>query len=532
MTVQQVVEQGVQETLDLLRSSSGSTRSSPSRWDDAMNKLLEKQGNVQEKLDAVNAWDLDSQLDMAMDALRARRPMRSSRFSPAASSGAWRCAGCCCKSRMCCFSMSRPIISMPNRVAGWSSTCGGMRARSSPSPTTAIFWTTSPAGSWNSTAARAFPGRAIIHRWLEQKQARLAVEEKTESARQKALEHELEWVRQSPKARQAKSKARLAAYEAMLAQDRARSEKRNRNLHPARPAARRAWSSKPRASARPTAINLLMSRMSFPLPPGGIVGIIGPNGAGKTTLFRMITGQEKPDAGKFTPRRQRQTRLRGTEPRRPRGRRQRLAGHLRRPGTSQARQRAGQQPRLRVALRFRRHRPAEESRHASPAANATAFTSPACSRAAPTCSCSTSPPTTWTSTPSVRAGRSHGKLRRLRRGHQPRPLVPRPRSRRTSWPSKATAQVVWFDGNYTDIRSRPQSPAGHRGGSAASDQVPQAHQIATPPWALQDRQPCLGWLRVAGYLEILATNKSGGGTNQRAEPAKSRLGLYERDGVA
>jgi ATP-binding cassette ChvD family protein len=145
---------------------------------------------------------------------------------------------------------------------------------------------------------QGIPWKGNYSSWLEQKKARLAVEEKQESARQKALAHELEWVRSSPRARQAKSKARLKAYESMLAQDQREKEKQIEIYIPPGP----------RLGEKVIeAINvnkgfgdkLLMDKMNFSLPPGGIVGIIGPNGSGKTTLFRMITGQEKPDTGQF-----------------------------------------------------------------------------------------------------------------------------------------------------------------------------------------------------------------------------------------
>src|SRR5206468_7205951 len=143
---------------------------------------------------------------------------------------------------------------------------------------------------------QGIPWKGNYSSWLEQKGARLAVEEKTESARQKALARELEWVRASPKARQAKSKARLQRYETMLAQDQREKEKEIEMFVP----------SGPRLGDRVVVAdkiskafgdNLLFTNVSFSLPPGGIVGVIGPNGAGKTTLFRMIVGQEKPDAG-------------------------------------------------------------------------------------------------------------------------------------------------------------------------------------------------------------------------------------------
>ncbi len=171
-------------------------------------------------IDAANAWELDRQLEIAMDAMRLPpRRCHGRPPCPAANGGAWPCARCCCKSPTCCCSTSRPTISTPSRSPGWNGICRNIRAPSWPSRTTAISSTTSPSGSSSWTAARAFPGRAIIPPGWSRKQQRLAKEEKQESARRKALARELEWAKMAPRARVAKSKARLGAYEKLAAQE-------------------------------------------------------------------------------------------------------------------------------------------------------------------------------------------------------------------------------------------------------------------------------------------------------------------------
>ena len=153
-----------------------------------------------------------------------------------------------------------------------------------------------PAGFWNSIAARGIPWEGNYSSWLEQKQRSLAQEEKSETDRQKTLQRELEWIRMSPKGRQAKGKARINSYEALLSQE---TESASQDLEIYIPPGPRLGQVVIEAQGFKKAYgdNVLFENMNFRLPPGGIVGVIGPNGAGKTTLFRMITGQEKPDAG-------------------------------------------------------------------------------------------------------------------------------------------------------------------------------------------------------------------------------------------
>ena len=168
---------------------------------------------------------------------------------------------------------------------------------------------------------KGIPFKGNYSSWLEQKQARLAVEEKTESARQRTLARELEWVRMSPRARHAKSKARLTAYEQLLAEEQRVEARQDRDPHPGRARASATSSSRPTALAKGFGDRLLFEDLTFSLPPGGIVGVIGPNGAGKTTLFRMIAGEEQPDDGRAADRRHGRARLRRPGARRPRRRR-------------------------------------------------------------------------------------------------------------------------------------------------------------------------------------------------------------------
>ena len=153
----------------------------------------------------------------------------------------------------------------------------------------------SRSGFWNWTGGTAFRGKAIIPSWLEQKQAKAAVEQRTEDRRQKAMARELEWIRQSARARQAKSQARISAYETMLKADVAEKEREFELQIPADPGSARWWWTRttwPRIRR-----SFALRAPELRLPPGGIVGVVGPNGAGKTTLFRLIVGAEKPDSG-------------------------------------------------------------------------------------------------------------------------------------------------------------------------------------------------------------------------------------------
>src|SRR5678815_5509930 len=191
--------------------------------------------------------------------------------------------------------MSRRTISMPSLSNGSNSIFSSIKARSLPSRTTGIFSTMSQAGFSNSIAVMAFPSRETIRR-LEQKQVRLEKEEKAESKRRKSLEHELEWIRMSPKARQSKGKARLNRYEELVNQ---KQEQRTEDLEIYIPPGPRLGDVVVQTKGLTKAYGdkVLYENVNFSLPKGGIVGVIGPNGAGKTTMFRMIIGKEEPDAG-------------------------------------------------------------------------------------------------------------------------------------------------------------------------------------------------------------------------------------------
>ncbi len=298
-TVRQVVEQGAKKTLDLLKEFEQiNEKFAEPMDDDAMNKLLEKQGKVQEQLDHLGAWDLDQQLEMAMDALRCPP---ADTLCKVLSGGERR------RVAMCRLLLQKPdvlILDEPtNHLDAESVSWLEQHLKRYEGTVIAVthdrYFLDNVAG-WilELDRGQGIPWKGNYSSWLEQKKARLSVEEKTESARQKALAHELEWVRQSPKARMAKSKARVQRYEAMLAEDQREKEKQIEIYIPPGPRLGRLVIEAQNIS-KAFGDNLLFSNLSFSLPPGGIVGIIGPNGAGKTTLFRLITNQDKPDAGSF-----------------------------------------------------------------------------------------------------------------------------------------------------------------------------------------------------------------------------------------
>ena len=262
-----------------------------------MDKLLEEQGKLQDEIEAANGWELDRTLEIAMDALRLPPPdadvdqalgrrAAPRRAVPDAAASA-RPAAARRADQPPRRRERRLARAPPARVPGH-----GRRG------THDRYFLDNVAG-WILELDRGagIPWEGNYSSWLDQKQKRLAQEEKAESARQRTLARELEWVRASPRARQAKRKARLAAYEELLAEEQQKREDDHRDQHPARPAPRRRGGQGRAPVARPTATRVLIEDLTSTCPRGGIVGVIGPNGAGKTTLFRMITGQEKPDGG-------------------------------------------------------------------------------------------------------------------------------------------------------------------------------------------------------------------------------------------
>ncbi len=296
-SVRQVVEEGVQETVDLLREYEEINQKFAEPMSDGeMNDLLERQGKVQEKLEARDAWDLDSRLDMAMDALRC--PPGDTPVKVLSGGERRRVALCrLLLKKPDILLLDEPTNHLDAESVAWLERHLQQYAGTVIAVTHDRYFLDNVAG-WilELDRGRGIPWKGNYSSWLEQKQNRLQLEEKTESARQKTLQRELEWIRMAPKARQAKGKARLNAYEALLKQE---NEKRSEELEIYIPPGPRLGNVVIEAQnvAKGYGDRMLMEDLSFALPPAGIVGVIGPNGAGKTTLFRLITAQEKPDKG-------------------------------------------------------------------------------------------------------------------------------------------------------------------------------------------------------------------------------------------
>ncbi|QQS43044.1 MAG: energy-dependent translational throttle protein EttA [Acidobacteriota bacterium] len=298
-TVKQIVEEGVQETVDLLSEFNEiNLKFGEEMTDDEMNALLERQGEVQNKLDAANAWDLESRLEMAMDALRC--PPGDTPVENLSGGEKRRVA-------LCRLLLKKPDILLLDEPTNHldAETVAWLEQHLQKYEGTIIavthdrYFLDNVAG-WILELDRGegIPWKGNYSSWLEQKQKRLANEEKAEKKRQKTLERELEWIRMTPKGRHAKSKARINHYEDLLKQD---TEKRSEDLEIFIPPGDRLGDLVIEANgvSKGYGDRLLFENLSFSLPPGGIVGVIGPNGAGKTTLFRLITGQEEPDSGSF-----------------------------------------------------------------------------------------------------------------------------------------------------------------------------------------------------------------------------------------
>ncbi len=295
--VRQVVEEGVQETVDLLREYEEiNQKFAEPMSDEEMNDLLERQGKVQEELEARDAWELDSRLEMAMDALRC--PPGDTPVKVLSGGERRRVALCrLLLKKPDILLLDEPTNHLDAESVAWLERHLQQYAGTVIAVTHDRYFLDNVAG-WilELDRGRGIPWKGNYSSWLEQKQNRLQLEEKTESARQKTLQRELEWIRMAPKARQAKGKARLNAYEALLKQE---NEKRSEDLEIYIPPGPRLGNMVIEAQnvAKGYGDRILMEDLSLALPPAGIVGIIGPNGAGKTTLFRMITAQEKPDKG-------------------------------------------------------------------------------------------------------------------------------------------------------------------------------------------------------------------------------------------
>jgi sulfate-transporting ATPase len=301
-TVKEVVEEAVADTVKLLREFDEINEKfmDPEIMEDpnAMDKLILRQGEVQEKLDAVNAWELDVMLDKAMDALR---------LPPADANVAHLSGGEKRRVALCRLLLQEPDVLLldepTNHLDAESVHWLEQHLQNYKGTVIAVthdrYFLDNVAG-WILELDRGegIPWKGNYSSWLDQKQNRLKQEEKTESKRQKTLERELEWIRMSPKARQSKGKARLSAYDKLVGEEAKEKEAKLELFIPPGP----------RLGAKVIEVNgvskaygdkLLFENLSFSLPQGGIVGIIGPNGAGKSTLFKLITGQEQPDSGNF-----------------------------------------------------------------------------------------------------------------------------------------------------------------------------------------------------------------------------------------
>ncbi len=296
-TVRDIVEEGARETVELVRryEAVSEAYSDP---DADYEKLMEEQGKLQEKIDRLDAWDIDSKLEMAMDALRTPPP----ETPISVLSGGERRRVALCRlllQQPDVLLLDEPTNHLDAESVAWLEQHLARYEGTVIAVTHDRYFLDNVAG-WILELDRGegIPFKGNYSSWLEQKQARLAVEERQESKRQKALARELEWIRQSPKGRHAKSKARIAAYEEMLAKQ---QSKRDEDVEIPIPPGPRLGDLVIEAKGISKAFGdkLLFSDLDFSLPPGGIVGVIGPNGAGKTTLFRMITGQEQPDDGSF-----------------------------------------------------------------------------------------------------------------------------------------------------------------------------------------------------------------------------------------
>jgi len=293
------VEEGVAETRALLHKFDEiNAKFGDPMSDDEMDKLMAEQARVQDQIEAANAWDLDRTLEIAMDALRLPPPDADvTRLS----GGERR------RVALCQLLLKHPdllLLDEPTNHLDPESVAWLERHLQEYTGTVVAIthdrYFLDNVAEWilELDRGQGIPWKGNYSSWLEQKQERLALEEKEVSGRQRTLQHELEWIRMSPRARMAKGKARINAYEKLLAEDREYDKRGDQNeIHI--PAGPRLGDLvvETKGLRKGYGDNLLIEDLSFALPPGGIVGVIGPNGAGKTTLFRMIVGQEKPDAG-------------------------------------------------------------------------------------------------------------------------------------------------------------------------------------------------------------------------------------------
>ena len=296
-TVREIVEEGVQDTVDLLRAYEElNAQFAEPMDDDQMNALIERQAKMAEELDAVGAWDLDSRLEMAMDALRCPP---EDQVVDTLSGGEKR------RVSLCRLLLRKPDILLLDEPTNHldAETVAWLEGHLQQYEGTVIavthdrYFLDNVAG-WilELDQGRGVPWKGNYSSWLEQKDERLRLEEKSEGEKQRTLERELEWIRMTPRAKQQKNKARIRAYEELINQDKVR---RNEEMQIYIPPGPRLGdiAIEARGVSKSYDDRILFENMEFVLPSGGIVGVIGPNGAGKTTLFRLITGQEEADSG-------------------------------------------------------------------------------------------------------------------------------------------------------------------------------------------------------------------------------------------
>lgn len=298
-TVLEVVQEGVHEVMSLLKQyEEVNNKFLEPMDDDEMAKLIDLQGELTEKIEHVNGWDIDSKLERAMDALQCPEPDAPVKHL----SGGERRRVALCRLLLRepdVLLLDEPTNHLDTESIQWLEAHLQQYKGTVIAVTHDRYFLDNVAG-WILELDRGegIPWKGNYSSWLDQKSTRLATEEKQESKRRKTLERELEWVRMSPKARQAKSKARLSAYEKMLNEDgRAKEEKLEIFIPNGPRLGDRVIDAK--GVTKAFGSKLLYEGLEFSLPPAGIVGIIGPNGAGKTTLFRLIMGLDKPDAGTF-----------------------------------------------------------------------------------------------------------------------------------------------------------------------------------------------------------------------------------------
>ncbi len=294
-TVKEIVQEGVQETVDLINEYEA-VNVAFGDPDADFDALIAKQAKLQEKIDHLDAWDLDSKLEQAMDALRC--PDGDTPVTVLSGGEARRVALCrLLLKKPDVLLLDEPTNHLDAESVGWLEQHLARYEGTVIAVTHDRYFLDNVAG-WILELDRGegLPFKGNYTSWLEQKSERLQQEEKQESNRQKTLQQELEWIRQNPKGRRAKSKARINAYEEMLAKD---NEKRNDDMQIVIPAGPRLGNKVIVAEGLSKGFGdrLLVENLEFQLPPGGIVGIIGPNGAGKSTLFKMIIGEETPDSG-------------------------------------------------------------------------------------------------------------------------------------------------------------------------------------------------------------------------------------------